>query len=155
MSPNPASGKSKDPGNSVHAALLFRAAASSGTVPRTLRGAPWGGRQGATPLSLSGPEHQSAATGSSLSFTLSHLQKRLLCFCHDLRAILFSFSDNFHPEFEFRGEAKSDTSPWINTSAWYPHDLIMTTVHHFRLLTEPGSQKRPYLLSVSPRDNLM
>lgn len=54
-----------------------------------------------------------------------------------------SLFDNFQHEFEFRGGAKSDTSPWINTTAWSPHGLIMTITHNQRMFTEPGSMEEP------------
>lgn len=43
-------------------------------------------------------------------------------------------------------EPFSDTSPWVNTSAWHPRDLMTTAV--FGSLTEPGPRKCPYLLSL-------
>lgn len=57
-------------------------------------------------------------------------------------------SDNFPHQLEFRRHAKSDTSPRINTTAWCPHDLIVTITHNYRLLTEPGSTEDAFSLLI-------
>lgn len=113
-----------------------------GVIPYLLTGA--GGR-GDVPPSLSRCHNQSVVTGfGSLSQLFSQLPTG--SFLSQLvRYFVFflSLSDNFHHQLEFRRDAQSDPSPWINTAAWCPHDLIMTVTHSYRMFTEPGSMEKP------------
>lgn len=98
-----------------------------GLSPGPSRGLPGAGGREPPPFLRAG---LSAVWGDWISF-IPHL----LSF---MKAVVFVMTS----------EPFSDTSPWINTSVRHPHDLTMTTVHHVRSLTEPGSQKCPYLLSL-------